>query len=63
MNLETAKTYQKLQKHVGPFAANQLDASIGLALMGTRTSSAASLARDILTNLARSYSRKMVNQA
>jgi hypothetical protein len=54
MDLETAKTYKKLQELVGPFAANQLDSSIRLALMRARATSAASIAQDILRNLARS---------
>ncbi|EEU34804.1 uncharacterized protein NECHADRAFT_39649, partial [Fusarium vanettenii 77-13-4] len=54
MDLETAKTYQKLQDLIGPFAANQLDSSISLALMRTSATSAASIARDTPSNLARS---------
>ncbi|EEU34737.1 uncharacterized protein NECHADRAFT_88877, partial [Fusarium vanettenii 77-13-4] len=54
MDLETAKTYQKLQDLIGPLAANQLDSSISLALMRTRATSAASIARDTPSNLARS---------
>ena len=54
MDLETAKTYRKLQDLIGPLAANQLDSSISLALMRTRATSAASIARDTLSNLARS---------
>ena len=54
MDLETAKTYQKLQDLIGPFAANQLDSSISLALMRTRATSAASIARDPPSGLARS---------
>jgi hypothetical protein len=47
MDLETSKTYQKLQDLIGPWAADQLDQAIGLALIRTRASSAASIARDI----------------
>jgi hypothetical protein len=54
MDLETAQTYKKLQDLVSPIAASQLDASIGLALMKTRATSAASIARDTPSNLARS---------
>jgi hypothetical protein len=53
MDLETSKTYQKLQDLIGPWAADQLDQAIGLALMRTRASSAASIARDIPRNRAR----------
>jgi hypothetical protein len=54
MDLETSKTYQKLQDLIGPWAANQLDQAIGLALTRTRATSAASIARDPPSNLARS---------
>ncbi|SPJ92428.1 uncharacterized protein FTOL_13714 [Fusarium torulosum] len=53
MDLETSKTYQKLQDLIGPWAANQLDQAIGLALTRTRATSAASIARDPPKNLAR----------
>ncbi|CAF3556135.1 hypothetical protein ACHAO7_010138 [Fusarium culmorum] len=36
MDLETAKTYRKLQDLTGPVASAQLDSSIGLTLMRTR---------------------------
>ena len=55
MDLKTAKTYQKLQDLISPLAANQLDSSISLALMRTRATSAASIARDPSSDLARSY--------
>jgi hypothetical protein len=54
LDLETAKTYRKLQELIGPTAAAQLDSSIGLTLMRTRAISAASIARDPLGGLARS---------
>jgi hypothetical protein len=54
MDLETAKTYQKLQDLIGPWAASQLDQAIGLALTRTRATSAASIARDTPRDLARS---------
>jgi len=54
MNLETAKTYKKLQQLVGPLAAAQLDATIGLTLTRTRAISAASIAKEIPAGLARS---------
>ncbi|MGL4403642.1 MAG: hypothetical protein ACRCTS_08035, partial [Fusobacteriaceae bacterium] len=54
MDLETAKTYKKLQQLVGPLAAAQLDATIGLTLTRTRAISAASIAKEIPAGLARS---------
>jgi hypothetical protein len=54
MDLETAKTYKKLQELVGPVAAAQLDSSIGLTLTRTRAFSAVSIARDPPRGLARS---------
>jgi hypothetical protein len=54
MDLDTAKTYQKLQELIGPIAAGQLDSSISLTLIRTRAISAASIARDPLGGLARS---------
>ncbi|KAJ0140640.1 Uncharacterized protein HZ326_16479 [Fusarium oxysporum f. sp. albedinis] len=54
MELETAKTYKKLQELVGPVAAAQLDATIGLTLTKTRAISAASIAKEIPTGLAKS---------
>ncbi|PTD06395.1 hypothetical protein FCULG_00011879 [Fusarium culmorum] len=46
MELETAKTYRKLQDLVGPVAAAQLDSSIALALIRTRAISAASISKE-----------------
>ena len=54
MELETAKTYKKLQQLIGPLAAAQLDATIGLTLTRTRAISAASIAKEIPAGLARS---------
>jgi hypothetical protein len=47
MDLETAKAYRKLQDLIGPVAASKLDSSIGLALMRTRSTAAASISQDI----------------
>ncbi|KAL9563894.1 hypothetical protein ACKAV7_011929 [Fusarium commune] len=47
MEQETSQTYKKLQELLGPFAASQLDSTIGLALTKTRAISAASIARDL----------------
>ncbi|KAJ0133614.1 hypothetical protein HZ326_21771 [Fusarium oxysporum f. sp. albedinis] len=44
---ETSQTYKKLQELLGPFAASQLDLTIGLALTKTKAISAASIARDL----------------
>ncbi|SCN66052.1 uncharacterized protein FFB20_02058 [Fusarium fujikuroi] len=52
MDLETAKTYKKLQQLIGPLAAAQLDATIGLTLTRTRAFSAASIAKEIPLGLA-----------
>jgi len=46
MDLETAKTYKKLQELIGPIAAAQLDSSIGLTLTRTRAISAASIVKE-----------------
>jgi hypothetical protein len=54
MELETAKTYRKLQDLIGPVAAAQLDSSIGLALTRTRAISAASISRDTPRGIASS---------
>ncbi|KAM5517602.1 hypothetical protein FOXYSP1_08387 [Fusarium oxysporum f. sp. phaseoli] len=53
MDLETAKTYKKLQQLVGPLVAAQLDATIGLTLTRTRAILAASIAKEIPIGLAR----------
>jgi hypothetical protein len=47
MDQETSQTYKKLQELLGPFAASQLDSTIGLALTKTRAILAASIARDL----------------
>ncbi|RYC76770.1 hypothetical protein BFJ63_vAg20353, partial [Fusarium oxysporum f. sp. narcissi] len=47
MDQETSQTYKKLQELLGPFAASQLDSTIGLTLTKTRAISAASIARDL----------------
>ncbi|KAJ4266602.1 hypothetical protein NW764_015373, partial [Fusarium oxysporum] len=47
MDQETSQTYKKLQELLGPFAALQLDLTIGLTLTKTRAISAASIARDL----------------
>ncbi|KAJ0145138.1 Epsin-1 [Fusarium oxysporum f. sp. albedinis] len=47
MDQETSQTYKQLQELLGPFAASQLDLTIGLALTKTRAISAASIARDL----------------
>ncbi|KAM5513544.1 hypothetical protein FOXYSP1_08344 [Fusarium oxysporum f. sp. phaseoli] len=47
MDQETSQTYKQLQELLGPFAASQLDSTIGLALTKTRAISAASIARDL----------------
>ncbi|EXK24885.1 hypothetical protein FOMG_18418 [Fusarium oxysporum f. sp. melonis 26406] len=47
MDQETSQTYKKLQELLGPFAASQLDLTIGLALTKTKAISAASIARDL----------------
>ncbi|KAG8352292.1 hypothetical protein FVEN_g9656 [Fusarium venenatum] len=54
MELETAKTYRKLQDLIGPIAAAQLDSSIGLALTRTRAISAASISREAPRGIASS---------
>jgi hypothetical protein len=54
MDLETAKTYKKLQDLIGSVTAAQLDSSIGLTLPKTRAISASSIARDPSGGLARS---------
>jgi len=54
MELETAKTYKKLQDLIGPIASAQLDSSIGLTLTRTRATSAASISKDIPRGLASS---------
>jgi hypothetical protein len=54
IDLETAKTYQKLQELIGPIAAAQLDSSISLTLIRTKAISASSIARDSLGGLAKS---------
>jgi hypothetical protein len=54
MELETAKTYKKLQDLIGPIASAQLDSSIGLTLTKTRAISAASISKDIPKGLASS---------
>jgi hypothetical protein len=54
MELETAKTYRKLQDLIGPIAAVQLDSSIGLALTRTQAISAASISRDTPRGIASS---------
>ncbi|CEI71000.1 unnamed protein product [Fusarium venenatum] len=54
MELETAKTYRKLQDLVGPVAAAQLDSSIALALTRTRAISAASISKEAPRGIASS---------
>jgi hypothetical protein len=54
MDLETAKTYRKLQDLIGLVAAAQLDSSIGITLTRTRAVSAASISRDTPTGIASS---------
>ena len=54
MDLETAKTYKKLQELVGPLAAAQLDATKGLTLTRTRAILVAFIAKEIPAGLARS---------
>jgi len=54
MELETAKTYRKLQDLIGPVAAVQLDSSIALALTRTRAISAASISKEAPRGIASS---------